>query len=140
MATRKAAQGQPEVLGPEPSNGAAPDIEFEQPYVVEFTIEGVSALLFYRWNNEAVAEKASARKGSAAKKSDNVESYVARNEKDGEAWIGAPRHGRQGFGKAWSMMSRCRRWVRARGTARIVVPLCFNRWCGQDKVAKSRRS
>ncbi len=82
MATRKAAQGQPEVLGPEPSNGAAPDIEFEQPYVVEFTIEGVSALLFHRWNNEAVAEKASARKGSAAKKSDNVESYVARNEKD----------------------------------------------------------
>ncbi len=81
MATRKASLGAPEVLGPEPSNGAAPDIEFEQPYVIEFTIEGVSALLFHRWNNEAVAEKASAKKGSAAKKSDNVESYVARNDK-----------------------------------------------------------
>jgi hypothetical protein len=80
MATRKAALAKAEVLGPEPSNGAAADIEFDQPYVVEFTIEGVAAILFHRWNNEAVAEKASARKGSAAKKSDNVESYVSRNE------------------------------------------------------------
>ena len=81
MATRKAALGKPEVLGPEPSNGAAPDIELDHPYVVEFALEGVCPILFHRWNNEAVAEKASAKKGSAAKKSDNVESYVARNEK-----------------------------------------------------------
>jgi len=80
MATRT-RRGGPEVLGPEPTNGAAPDIAMELPYVVEFTLEGVCPILFHAWNNEAVAEKASAKKGSAAKKSDNVESYVYRNEK-----------------------------------------------------------
>lgn len=69
------------MLGPQPTNGAAPDIDLEQPYVVEFTIEGVCPILFHRWNNEAVAEKGRAKKGSAAKKTDNVESYVYRNEK-----------------------------------------------------------
>lgn len=76
-----ASRGKAEVLGPEPTNGAAVDIELELPYVVEFTIEGVSAILFHAWNNEAVAEKAVAKKGSAAKKSDNVESYVYRTDK-----------------------------------------------------------
>ena len=80
MATRAKA-GQPEVIGPEPTNAAAPDIELGVPYVIEFTIEGVSAILFHAWNNEAVAEKATAKKGSAAKKSDNVESYVYRDAK-----------------------------------------------------------
>lgn len=79
MATR--AKGKSEVIGPAPSNGGAPDIGLELPYVVEFEIEGVSAILFHAWNNEAVAEKAVAKKGSAAKKSDNVESYVYRNDK-----------------------------------------------------------
>lgn len=82
-----AVRAKSEVLGPQPTNGAAPDIELEIPYVVEFAIEGTSPILFHRWNNEAVAEKAAARKGSAAKKSDNVESYIYRNEK-GE--IGLP--------------------------------------------------
>lgn len=76
-----ARRGQAEVLGPEPTNGAAPDIEMEAPYVIEFTLEGVCPILFHRWNNEAVAEKAQAKKGSAAKKTDNVESYIYRNEK-----------------------------------------------------------
>lgn len=71
-----------EVLGPQPTNGAAPDIEMETPYVVEFTIKGVSAILFHAWNNEAVAEKGAAKKGSAAKKSDNVESYVYRDTRN----------------------------------------------------------
>lgn len=70
-----------EVHGPQPTNGAAPDIEFEVPYVVEFTLEGVCPILFHAWNNEAVAEKGAAKKGSAAKKSDNVESYVYRDAK-----------------------------------------------------------
>jgi len=81
MATSKARRGAAEVIGPEPTNGAVPDIELEMPYVVQFTIEGVSAILFHAWNNEAVAEKATAKKGSAAKKSDNVESYVYRTAK-----------------------------------------------------------
>jgi hypothetical protein len=64
----------------DPTNGAAPTIEFEVPFVCEFTIEGVVPIIFHAWNNEAVAEKAGAKKNSAAKKSDNVESYVYRNE------------------------------------------------------------
>lgn len=81
-ATRKVkAPDLSEVLGPEPTNGAKPDIELEYPYVVEFEIEGVCPILFHRWNNEAVAEKSAAKKGSASKKSDNVESYVWRNQK-----------------------------------------------------------
>jgi len=62
------------------SNGGAEDIVREQPYVVEAEIVGVSSLLFRAWNVEAVAEKAAAKKGSKAKKSDNVESYTYRNE------------------------------------------------------------
>lgn len=68
------------ILGPEPTNGAAPTIELELPYVVEFDIEGVCPMLFHRWSNEAVAAKSAAKKGSAAKKTDNVESYIYRNE------------------------------------------------------------
>lgn len=37
--------------------------------------------MFHRWNCESVASKAAAKKGSAEKKSDDVESYVYRNEK-----------------------------------------------------------
>lgn len=77
----RAKAGSSEVIGPEPTNGAAPDIELELPYVVDFQIEGVSAILFHAWNNEAVKEKAGAKKGSEAKKTDNVESYVYRNDK-----------------------------------------------------------
>ncbi len=80
MAPRTKA-GSPEILGPEPSNGAAPDILLETPYVVEFTIEGICPILFHAWNNEAVAVKGAAKKGSAAKKTDNVESYVYRDAK-----------------------------------------------------------
>lgn len=76
------AKKKTDVLGPKPTNGAAPDIELEIPYVVEFTIEGTSALLFHAWNNEAVAEQAAAKKGSAAKKTDNVEAYVYRDGKN----------------------------------------------------------
>lgn len=81
MASRTKA-GQAEVVGPEPTNGAAPDIELELPYVVSFTIEGVCPILFHAWNNEAVAEKSAAKKGSTAKKSDNVESYIYRTAKN----------------------------------------------------------
>jgi len=60
------------------SNDAEEDIAVGQPYMVDFTIEGVSPLLFHRWSNEAVAEKAAAAKGSRAKKTDNIESYLYR--------------------------------------------------------------
>lgn len=60
------------------TNGAAVTIEAGFPYRAEVTIEGVADLLFHRWNDEAVAEKAAAAKGSKAKKEDDVESYVYR--------------------------------------------------------------
>lgn len=73
--------------GTSPTNDAAADIEIEAPYVATVRITGTCPLLFHRWSNEAVAEKAAAKKGSAAKKSDNVESYVWR---DADGIIGLP--------------------------------------------------
>jgi len=62
-------------------NDAKSDIELQQPYMVEARIEGTAPLLFHRWSCEAISEKAAAKKGSAAKKTDNVESYIYRDEK-----------------------------------------------------------
>jgi hypothetical protein len=61
------------------SNEANDALVLELPYVAEITVEGSAALLFHRWNNEAVEAKAKAAKGSAAKKQDDVESYVYRD-------------------------------------------------------------
>jgi hypothetical protein len=60
------------------TNDAAELISLEVPYIVEVTIEGVADILFHRWSNEAVEAKAKAAKGSAAKKTDDLESYVYR--------------------------------------------------------------
>ena len=60
------------------TNGAEQAIT--EPYVVTLTIEGQAALLFHAWNSESVAEKAAASKGSKAKKTDDVNSYVYRND------------------------------------------------------------
>jgi hypothetical protein len=62
------------------SNAAKDQIELSEPYMVRIQLTGAADLLLHRWNNEAVAEKGAARKGSAVKKTDNVESYVYRNE------------------------------------------------------------
>lgn len=62
------------------TNGAGYDIEITEPYTAHIEIEGVSALLFHAWNNEAVEAKAKSAKGSANKKTDNLESYVYRDE------------------------------------------------------------
>lgn len=64
----------------EPTNAGKETIDFSLPYAVSVTITGASDFLFHRWNAEAVDEKANAAKNSAAKKSDNIESYVYRNE------------------------------------------------------------
>jgi hypothetical protein len=73
-------------VGPEVTNGAAATIENGEPYIVRVRINGVSDLLFHRWNCEAVEAKGKAAKGSKAKKTDDVESYVYRND-DGELSI-----------------------------------------------------
>ena len=60
------------------SNDAEIDIVAEMPYVASVELVGTAALLYHRWSNEAVAEKAAAAKNSKTKKTDNVESYVYR--------------------------------------------------------------
>jgi hypothetical protein len=67
-------------IGPVVTNGGATEIERSIPYRVSLTIRGEADLLFHRWNCEAVEAKSKAAKGSAAKKTDNIESYVYRNE------------------------------------------------------------
>lgn len=66
--------------GDVPTNGAKETIEYSEPYTIEVTIEGVADLLFHRWNPEGVDAKAAAAKGSKAKKTDDIESYVYRND------------------------------------------------------------
>lgn len=62
------------------TNDAADSILVTAPVVVTFTLEGVCPLLFHRWSTEAVEAKAAAAKNSVEKKTDNIESYVYRNE------------------------------------------------------------
>ena len=64
----------------EPTNGAREAIETGLPYICNVTIEGSADLLLHAWNCEAVAEKGAAKKGSETKKSDNLESYVRRDD------------------------------------------------------------
>lgn len=63
-----------------PTNGGKTIVEMDIPYTAHITIVGSADLLLHGWDCEAVAEKSSAKKGSEAKKSDNIESYVRRNE------------------------------------------------------------
>lgn len=75
--------GKAEVIAPDVSNDAASTLAMSLPYSVSFTIEGVSPILFHRWSNESVAAKSSAAKNSVAKKTDDVESYVYRDDEGG---------------------------------------------------------
>lgn len=67
-------------VGPDVTNGAQSEIDTGLPYIVSATVIGVADILFHRWNCEAVEAKSKAAKGSAAKKTDNIESYVYRND------------------------------------------------------------
>ncbi len=67
--------------GDAPSNGGEDTILSGQPYVARVKIVGTADYLFHAWNVEAVAAKAAAAKGSKAKKSDDLESYVYRDDK-----------------------------------------------------------
>jgi hypothetical protein len=79
MGAIKETANRAKVIGPV-TNGGSAEIERSIPYRVELTIRGEADLLFHRWNCEAVEAKAKAAKGSASKKTDNVESYVYRND------------------------------------------------------------
>lgn len=78
-----------QIGGSVPTNGSQSIIESEIPFTVEVRIQGTADILFHRWNCEAVEEKARAKKGSSAKKTDDLESYVYRNEKGEIAIPGA---------------------------------------------------
>lgn len=66
-------------LGPV-TNGASDTLALSEPYVVRAALVGVSDLLFHRWNVESVDAKSKAAKGSKAKKTDDLESFVYRND------------------------------------------------------------
>lgn len=68
--------------GEVPTNGSNFGIEMSMPYRVEVEIEGVCEMLFHAWNCESVQGKADAKKGSKEKKTDDIESYVYRNEEN----------------------------------------------------------
>lgn len=70
---------EPKAFDGDLSNSGAETIGLDTPYRVAVTISGDAPILFHRWQSDAVEAKAKAAKGSAAKKSDNVESYVWRN-------------------------------------------------------------
>ena len=61
------------------TNDAKGIIESGKPFRVSVTICGVADILMHRWSTEAVAAKSDAKKGSAAKKTDDLESYAYRD-------------------------------------------------------------
>lgn len=86
VATSNGKNGHAEVIGPLVSNDGELAVSVQLPYIVHFRIEGVAPILFHRWSNESVEAKAKAAKNSAAKKTDDIESYVWRDS-DGEICI-----------------------------------------------------
>lgn len=57
-----------------------------EPLMVKFTITGKNKLLFHAWNQETVKQKTDGVRGGKVKKTDDIQSYVYRNE-DGDICI-----------------------------------------------------
>lgn len=66
------------VVSDQVSNGGAPTVNISRPYIVRIRIEGTASILFHRWDTDSVEAKANAAKGSAAKKTDDIDSCVYR--------------------------------------------------------------
>lgn len=62
------------------TNSAASLIEMEREYIATIRITGTAKLLLHSWSIEAIEEKAAAKKNSAKKKTDDLESYVQRDQ------------------------------------------------------------
>lgn len=62
-----------------PSNDGEAFIDLGRPYQATVEITGVASLLCHRWSDESVEAKARAVKGSVAKKTDDLASYVYRD-------------------------------------------------------------
>lgn len=56
------------------------NVTFEEPYSVRIELTGNCAILFHRWDCESVEAKSKSKKGSNEKKTDNVESYIYRDD------------------------------------------------------------
>ena len=79
------------VLSEASTNGANPGITgvgsvsndgeaaIGEPFTIHLTIRGTADLLFHRYSADEVEAKSKAAKGSRAKKTDDIESYVYRN-------------------------------------------------------------
>jgi hypothetical protein len=61
-------------------NGVENPVKLEAPYVVQVEIIGSCPVIFHRWSCEDVKAKSEAKKGSKEKKTDNVESFIYRDE------------------------------------------------------------
>lgn len=70
-----------EIGGESPTNGAESTLEMQMPYRVLVSIVGTCPMLFHRWNNESVAAKSAAKKGSVEKKTDDTNSFMWKDEK-----------------------------------------------------------
>ena len=68
-----------EIGGESPTDGANFCIEMQKPYRVLVELTGTAPILFHRWNNEAVQIKIDAKRGSRERKTDNVESFLYRD-------------------------------------------------------------
>lgn len=67
--------------GDSPTNNGKHAIDMRAPYRIEVTVEGVAPLLFHRYSCESVESKSASKKGSKERKTDDVESYVYRDDK-----------------------------------------------------------
>lgn len=76
----KTAERTTAIGGESPTNGAEFCVELQKPYRVLAELEGTCPMLFHRWNNESVEAKSKAKKGSVEKKTDDIESFLWRNE------------------------------------------------------------
>jgi len=61
------------------SNDAKHSIAMTMPYTAELVVEGAAPLLFHAWSVDGVEAKGKASKGSKARKTDDVQSYVYRD-------------------------------------------------------------
>jgi hypothetical protein len=66
-------------IGPKVTNGAKFVVEASFPYMARIRVKGIADYLFHAWSVEGVEAKGKAAKGSIAKKTDDLESYVYRN-------------------------------------------------------------
>lgn len=78
--TKKTGTRKKSIPDKEPvSNDAQFHIDSEAPYIAQVRIRGSADYLFHRYSIEDVEAKQSSKKGSEARKTDNLEAYVWRH-------------------------------------------------------------